>query len=353
MFALVFSFSRPSVLAQQTSITNVSFPNNVLYDLETDVTDPPVIVTATISYTGAQTGYYLQVGVFQLDDGTLADGSGSVNPGNCVKSATSPMTQAACVVKVRSSSGTGEFNFQIRSRPKRLWNLAVIAVLANSSLSLLYDSESDYTFTIPVSVELTLQITVPDHVTVTVDGANRSQGSVRLKLSTGLHNVTIPEIVELGNDTRLRFAGWSDGSTTANRTVLLNHYVDLQALYVTQYPLRITSPSPVSGAGWYDRGTNATFSLNSTMQTMGDLVGLLGGRLEFQGWYDDYRLITTLKNGSIQMATPHSIQARWYANYAVPAALAISVVIITAYELLTCRPPGQSKTKRTAAGKDR
>ena len=135
MLALVFSFSLPSVLAQQTSITNVSFPKNVLYDLEADSTDPPVIVTTTVSYTGAQTGYYLQVGVFQLDDGSLAEGSGSTNPGQCIQSTTD--IYAACVVAVKSPSGSEDFNFLLRSRPKRLWNLAIIAVLANSSLSTL------------------------------------------------------------------------------------------------------------------------------------------------------------------------------------------------------------------------
>ena len=343
ILALILSFSLPSALAQQTSITNVTFPKNILYDLETDSTDPPVVITATVSYTGAQPGYYLEVGVFQLDDGSLASGSGSVNPGHCIQT----VNAAACIVAVRSPTGTGDFNFLVRSRPKRLWNLAIVAVLTNSSLGMFYDSESDYTFTIAVNIELTLQITAPDPVTVTVDGMNRSQGAVTLKLITGPHNVTVPETVQLNNDTRLKFEGWSDGWVTANRTVLLNHYVDLQAIYVTQYPLGIESSAPVSGSDWYDRGTNATFSVNSTTQPMDGVLGLLGGRLEFQGWYDHDQLITTSTTDSIEMNAPHFIQARWYPNYTIPAALIISMLLLACYGLLTQKTRlRHSKAKR-------
>jgi len=350
MFALVFSFSLPSVLAQQTSITNVSFPNNVLYDLETDVTDPPVIVTATISYTGAQTGYYLQVGVFQLDDGSPAEGSGTTNLGQCIQSTTG--IHAACVVALKSPSGSGDFSFLLRSRPKRLWNLAVIAVLANSSLGTLYDSESDYTFTIAVDIALTLQITAPNPVTVTVDGTNRSQGSVSLKLLVGSHNVTVPEIVQLNNDTRLKFGEWSDGLSTTNRTVLVNHYVDLKAIYDTQYLLTIASSRPVSGPGWYDQGTNAIFSVNSTIEPMDGMLGFLGGRWEFQGWYDNEQLIAMSEKSSIQMNAAHSIQARWYANYTIPAALILSMLLFVTYTALThIRRARPSKGKRRAESK--
>lgn len=350
MLALGFSFSLPSVLAQQTSITNVSFPKNVLYDLERDSTDPPVIVTTTVSYTGAQTGYYLQVGVFQLDDGSLAEGSGSTNLGQCIQSTTD--IHAACIVAVKSSSGSGDFNFLLRSRPKRLWNLAVIAVLANSSLDTLYDSESDYTFTIAVDIALTLQITAPNPVTVTVDGTSRSQGSVSLKLIVGSHNVTVPELVQLDNDTRLKFAEWSDGLPTTNRMVLLNHYVDLKAIYVTQYLLTIASSRPVSGAGWYDQGTNATFSVNSTIQPMDGMLGFLGGRWEFQGWYDYGQPIATSENSSIQMNAAHSIQARWYANYTIPAALIFSMLLFVIYSALTHKRRARpSKTKRSTESK--
>jgi hypothetical protein len=345
MLAMAFSLSLPSVLAQQTSITNVTFPKNILYDLEADSTDPPVAITATVSYTGAQPGYYLEVGVFQLDDGSLASGSGSVNPGHCIQI----VNAAACTVSVKSPTGMGDFNFLVRSRPKKLWNLAIVAVLTNSSLGMFYDSESDYTFTIAVNIELTLLITAPDPVTITVDGMDRSQGAISLKLITGPHNVTMPDTVQLNNETRLKFERWSDGLVTANRTVLLNHYVDLQAIYVTQYSLGIESSAPVSGSGWYDQGTNAAFSVNSTMQPMDGVLGLLGGRLEFQGWYDQDRLITTSKTGSIEMNAPRLIQARWYHNYTIPAALSISLLLLACYRLLTQkRRLRQSKAKRRA-----
>jgi len=340
----------PSVLAQQTNITNVHYPNTVQYDLESDLTFPPATVTATIAYSGARSGYYLQVGVFQLDDGSLVKGSASASPENCVQN--NSETYAACTVPVSMSAGTGDFSFLLRSRPKRLWDLVIVAILANSSLSILDDSESDYSFTIDVNVALTLQITAPNPVTVTVDGINESQGSISLSLVTGSHNVTVPEIVELDNDTRLKFAGWSDGVTFPNRTVLLNHYLNLEAIYTRQYYLTIDSSTPVSGSGWYDQGTNATFAVLARMQPMIGILGLLGGRLEFQGWYDSGQLITTVGNGSIQMNSSHSIQARWYANYTIPAALVISALILLGYAMVSyMRKPRRLRTKSRARKK--
>ena len=342
--------SLPSVFAQQTSIINVQFPKSLLYNLEADSTIPPATITATISYSGAQRGYYLQVGVFQLDDGSLVKGSASASPEKCVQNTSA--TYAACTVPVRTTAGAGDFNFLLRSRPKRLWDLALVAILANSSLGILDDSESDYSFTINVSVALTLQITVPNPVTITVDGINQTQGSISLTLVTGTHNVTVPEIVQVNNDTRLKFEAWSDGMTSTNRTVLLNHYVSLEANYTRQYLLTIESPTPVSGPNWYDQGTNATFSVNSTVQPMGGLLGLLGGRLEFQGWYDHDQLITTTGTGTIQMDASHSIQARWYDNYSIPAGLVISALILLCYAIVSHNRRHRGlKTKRRAIRK--
>ena len=345
LIILALVCSLPPVLAQQTSITNVHFPNNLLYDLERDSTFPPATVTATVSYSGSQPGFYLQVGVFQLDDGSLAKGAASANPEQCIQNTSE--TYAACTVRLMSPAGTGDFSFLLRSRPKRLWDLALVAILANSSLGILDDSESDYTFTINVSIALTLQITAPNPVTITVDGINRSLGSVSLLLITGSHNVTVPETVQVSNDTRLKFEGWSDGLTSANRTVLLNHYVNLQAIYIHQYSLTIEGLTPVSGPHWYDQGTNATFSVDSTTQPMIGVLGFLGGRLEFQGWYDHDQLITTSRTGSIQMNASHLIQARWYGNYTIPAAIVISMLLLLSYALLTHKQgPRHSKARR-------
>jgi len=321
----------PYAIAQQTNITNVQFPKSLLYDLEADSTIPPATITARVNYSEAKPGYYLQVGVFQLDDGSLVKGSASASPENCVQN--SSETYAACTVPVRASTGSGDFRFLLHSRPKRLWDLALVAILANSSLGILDDSESDYSFTINVSVALTLQINVPSPVTVNVDGINQSQGSINLTLVNGPHNLTVPEIVPVNSDTRLKFEGWSDGVTSANRTVLVNHYVSLEANFTTQYLLTIESPVPISGLGWYDQGSNATFTVNSKVQGMDGLLGFLGGRWEFRGWYDRDHLITKAETASIQMNSSHLIQARWYANYSIPAGLVISALILLSYAI--------------------
>ena len=145
---------------------------------------------------------------------------------------------------------------------------------------------------------------------------------------------------------------WSDGMTSTNRTVLLNHYVSLEANYTRQYLLTIESPTPVSGANWYDQGTNATFSVNSTVQPMSGVLGLFGGRLEFQGWYDHDQLFTTAGTGTIQMDVSHSIQARWYDNYSIPGGLVISALILLCYAIMSHNRRYRGlKTKRRAIRK--
>ena len=342
-------FCIPSVHAQETSIANIQYPKSLIYDLDAASTIPPAKVTATISYSGAQPGYYLQAGVFQLNDGSLAKGSASASPENCVQNISE--TDAACTIPVTTSAGAGNFSFLLTSRPQRLWDLILVAVLANRSLSILDNSESDYSFTIDVSVALTLQIMVPNLVTVSIDGANHSEGNIKLPLVTGSHNVTVPEIVQVNNDTRLKFEGWSDGETSANRTVLLDHDVNLEANYTQQYLLTINSPAAVSGDGWYDKGTNATFSVNSTMQPMVGVLGYLGGRLEFQGWYDNDQLMTVSETGSILMNASHSIQARWYGDYAVPVGLIISTLILLSYAIVSLKRKHQLKLERRARRK--
>ena len=183
---------------------------------------------------------------------------------------------------------------------------------------------------------------MPDSVTVFVDGRNRSQGSIRLSLIAGYHNVSVPDTIQLSNDTRIRFMEWSDGSTQANRTVLLNHSLDLEANYVTQYLLVVESPLSVSGAGWYDQGTNATISANSTVP-MNGLLGILGGRWVFQGWYGNGQMLASSSSVSLQMNHPLSVTARWSPDYLIPLILLAAFALLVSFSLIYVR---QTRTKR-------
>jgi len=160
-----------------------------------------------------------------------------------------------------------------------------------------------------------LTISVPRQVQTIIDGSTYFGGSTTLPLVQGRHSISVPKIVEMDSTDRLRFAGWSDGSTDANRTIQLNSDKELQVVYVQQYKLTIDSPLPSTGSGWYDNGTDANFETNTAPKITNTL-----GLAIFGGWHSqDGTLITSLGSGSIQMNRPNTIETYWLPlNYLIP-----------------------------------
>lgn len=321
---VVVASSVPAAKAQTTTIMNVEYPKSALFNIDTQTADPSLVVTATITFLDAKPGYFLEVGLFTLGRDEFAGGSAKAYPDRCLSGG----GLAGCLIPIGVSQGAEDLEFNL-VHPHRTWDLALVAGLLNQSGSMIYDSFSDYEFTIRVYTGLTLTVLVPESVTVNVDGANQSLGNIRLSLIAGPHNVSVPEIVAVNENTRLQFKGWSDGEGEPNRTVVLNRDVDLRADYVTQYWLLIASPQVNStGAGWYDNDSTARFSVPSSQQPMSGWLGMLGGRWRFQGWYENQTLLTPFQNGTLTMNAPHAISARWDADYFLPAIIATSVGII-------------------------
>jgi hypothetical protein len=299
-----------------------------MFDLETRTTDPPLWVTATVAYSNAKPGFFLEVSIFDLDSGNLVRGSGSASSGLC------DTYYADCSGEVTSPSGVGQFGFLIQGF-KATMSLAIIAILYDSSGSLIYNSESDYEFVIRMSSAFVLRISIPTTVAVSVDGVQQHEGNVWLYLAPGPHEISVPDAVQLGNGTRMKFDGWSDGVNDPNRTIYLNQHTNLTATYSTQYLLAATSAqSVVSGSGWYNQGSNATFSVPSATTPMSGLVGLLGGKWKFEGWYENKEKLTSSTNGSMLMWEPHSVTAQWEPDYTIPviALIVIALIIIVAFK---------------------
>ena len=63
-----------------------------------------------------------------------------------------------------------------------------------------------------------------------------------------------------------------------------------------------------TGAEWYDDGEIARFSV-PTIVPMNGFLGVLGGKLKFQGWYEQGKLVTEQANDTISMTEPHTITA--------------------------------------------
>jgi predicted nucleic acid-binding Zn ribbon protein len=71
--------------------------------------------------------------------------------------------------------------------------------------------------------------------------------------------LTAPEHIQLGQDVRLRFAGWSglEGLRSPEISLKVLEPVQAEVLYVKQYLLSVSSPVGAGGAGWYDEGSKA------------------------------------------------------------------------------------------------
>jgi hypothetical protein len=281
-------------------------------------------VTATIGYQDVKSGDFLAVGVFDLDDGNLVDGLGSSNPQPCTAAA----HLAGCIVAVANQQGSEIMQFSL-DRPKEVWNLALIAALLDTAKDPISDSFSDYTFTVSVQTGLTLTVNLPENVQVKVDGVNGS-GSVQLLLVAGNHTISVPDLVTVNSTTRLRFLGWSDGVTAPNRSIALNHDITLTGNYVFQYRLELISPVNVVGAGWYDSGANVRLSVESASQSMGGVMGFLGGKWVFQGWAEGPVEISRSQTTNVTMDSAQVINALWVPDYSVPLAVAAVISLLSA-----------------------
>jgi hypothetical protein len=308
----------------------VTYPKHVAFDLEHRTTDPPLLVEAAVSYSDAKPSYFLAVGVFDLESGNPVAGSGS-STGTC------DPTYAACFIGAKSTSAVEHVGFLLAGyRPTM--SMAIIAVLLDETKNLIYTSESDYVFTVTMTATLALRVRLPGSVRVTVDGMTQGEGTVWLNLVPGDHTVSVPEIVQLDNVTRLKFQDWSDGVGQNSRSVSLTHQTLLTAEYVTQYWLNATTSHGKSqGSGWYDDESTAVYSIQSTTVPMENVLCLLGGKWVFQGWYEQGELVTQSRNGTVIMLGAHSIAAHWVPDLAMPAILFGGIAVILCLIVLVRR----------------
>ncbi len=313
--------------AESTNITDVSYPAHAMFDLEHRTTDPPLLVKATVSFYGSEPGYFLSIGIFDLDSGDSVKGGGSASPNRC----NLVNGYAMCLMEIKSSSGVEHVEFNIAGF-KPTMSLAIVAVLFNATGTLIYESESDYEFAINLTSSLILSIMAPSIVSVSVDGIPQPEGSVQLNLIPGVHRITVPDIAQLSNVTRLKFEQWSDGLNQTNRTITLSKQTMLTATYATQYLIADTnSQGNATGSEWYNEGSTATFSVSSATMPMSGILGLMGGKWNFQGWYENGRILTASINIHVIVHQSRSLTARWEPDYALPAlafsAIAFAIII--------------------------
>lgn len=315
----------------------------------------PISVTATVSYRDAGPGYLLVVGI--LDKGIppkIVQGIVTSSPDQCVNQL---VLAALCTIQTSNPQGSEHLEFKIGGILTDqigvgTWNLNMTAALVTSNNILVRNSGSSTPFSITIS-PLILTIKVPAGVTVSVDGVKQSPGPAQIPASAGSHNVSVPVTADLGNETRLRFARWTDGIVVPNRTVRISGSRSYEAIYVKQYRLSIAGQATSAGGqGWYDAGSSTTFFVADT-EPMGGILGMLGGKLRFQAWYEDNRFLTDSSADAIVMDKPHTLTVLWKADYTTPLEFIAVVVVVLIFAFFIAQRITRAKPRRRSARKRR
>ncbi len=182
--------------------------------------------------------------------------------------------------------------------------------------------------------------TEPASAGLTVDGRFYFGEQLPLTFEFGTtHTVQISSIAKGPPGVRYVFVQWSDGSKDTTRTITFRTPLVLVAIFKTQYELKVISEfGNPQGSGWYDQGSQAPFSVTTPQPSPG-LLGLLGGRVIFQGWSGNFT--GTASTSNIKMDAPKTIQANWKAEnaqaYAVLAGIGIGMTILVVAALVAMR----------------
>ncbi|HXZ90751.1 MAG TPA: hypothetical protein VEG61_06795 [Candidatus Dormibacteraeota bacterium] len=320
--------------APTTTIYQINSPGSEIAGSEN-----PLPVAVTVYYNNTVSGYLLLVGILDT-----AMTPARIVPGVVVSSTDPCVSQSAtgalCAITVSKSSGIERIYFQVGGifggrRHPGVWELNVTSVLIDHQGNLVAGSVSSRLFKINLT-PVALNVDVPSNVAVSVDGVLQPAGPVSIGVALGGHNVTVPQLVNVSQSTRLRFDHWSDGYPSPLRSILVTNPTTLQADYLTQNLLTlIGGQGNATVSSWYDANKNATFSAAQSEP----MSGALGVRLLFQGWYENGQLLTNSLAGTISMDKPHTLTALWRVDYSIPAAIMLGIiaVLIIAYLLVQRR----------------
>lgn len=118
------------------------------------------------------------------------------------------------------------------------------------------------------------------------------------------HILSVQSTILGSQGTRYTFDRWSDGNTSESRSV--SDGGTYTARYITEYKLTIQSEfGSLSGDGWYEAGSSATFSTQS--------VDGANEKHIFLGWSGDFN--SNDETAEITMNSPKTIAAEWESEY--------------------------------------
>jgi hypothetical protein len=214
--------------------------------------------------------------------------------------------------------------------------------------------DSSLTFT----TSATVNVEPSANLYVTVDGVKYTSSQLPATFDWVIgstHTLVVDSTIQ-GTGVRYVFVKWSNGSTDISRSLTATQETQLTATYKTQYQLTVISDlGNPQGSGWYDAGTQATFSVSSPQPESG-FMGTLGGKTVFQAWSGDSNAASP--SATINMDGPKTVTATWATDDTQPYTIlggigAAVIVILVAFLLIRRRsapppPPPVIPTRRAA-----
>jgi len=290
--------------------------------------EPPTRIIAIHYPTSVQTGELFTVRIqvaYSARFGMMDVGIWDLGTGSVIQSLVTNATL--------SGPGYGDYSFYLKApQSPREWRLVAIT-RAWVEDAWFNDKAGESAFSVQVAEDgfLTLnnlQLNLP----ISLDGrslaSNSSTMVIILKLGS-IHSLGVPQQLQLGNDKRLVFTGWSDGLSSNPRDIFITENMSVQPIYMTQYLLTVTSGmSVVAGAGWYQEGKIAQFGISTTDEDSSSFFGLFTDSSKFIGWSGDSTSPEPIN--TILMDGPKTVSAQWVHSSTILNLNGLSVIFIVA-----------------------
>jgi hypothetical protein len=179
------------------------------------------------------------------------------------------------------------------------------------------------------NAKLTLR-TPHGNMAVSVDGTGftTDQNGVLVRELEVLtrHSIEAPRNVSMTEGWRAVFLSWNGTDHEDPKTLLISTDLLLTAAYQDEFRLDVVSDvAQVSGAGWYQAGEVANFSVPLLVPQQGP-GGLVGIRWRFTGWSGDIN--STASSESVVMDHPYRVVANWVIDYEQLYYLAIGAAVL-------------------------
>lgn len=162
-------------------------------------------------------------------------------------------------------------------------------------------------------VTVTITTNVLNGTQVTVDGTSYSVPYAAQWVIGSQHQISAPSPQTIGGNTKYIFQSWSDGGAQTH-SVSVTAPTTFTATFGTQYYLSVqSSHGNPQGTGWYNAGTTAAFSIDSSLveggTTKHNFVSWTGSGV---GSYSG-----TLRKANVVMNGPITETANWATQYYV------------------------------------